>query len=144
MSDTETINSVTIHRYRYSKTSPLINLISQIINSRKIFNKILTEAKPSLINFHHALPSLGIVKLKSIKNIPKVFTFYGPWGEEYRARDNTSLLSNIHTKLMLFFEKYVISKCRSVLVLSEFSKFQLKRFMEYHLKEFLLFRQDWI
>jgi len=126
LSDTETINSVTIHRYRYSKTSPLINLISQIINSRKIFNKILTEAKPSLINFHHALPSLGIVKLKSIKNIPKVFTFYGPWGEEYRARDNTSLLSNIHTKLMLFFEKYVISKCRSVLVLSEFSKFQLK------------------
>src|SRR3989338_8822149 len=126
LSDTETINSVTIHRYRYSKTSPLINLISQIINSRKIFNKILTEAKPSLINFHHALPSLGIVKLKSIKNIPKVFTFYGPWGEEYRSRDNTSLLSNIHTKLMLFFEKYVISKCRSVLVLSEFSKFQLK------------------
>jgi len=124
--DTDVINGVVIYRYRYSKTSPLINFISQIINSRKIFNKILTEVKPSLINFHHALPSLGIVKLKSIKNTPKVFTFYGPWGEEYRARDNTSLLSNIHTKLMLFFEKYVISKCRSVLVLSEFSKFQLK------------------
>ncbi len=122
----ETIDSVVIHRFEYIRILPLVSFLSQVVNSRRMFRKISGEVKPSLISFHHALPSLGIATLKSTKMIPKVFTFYGPWGEEYRARNKTLLLSGIYTKVMSFLERFVINRCRSILVLSEFSKGQLK------------------
>ncbi len=126
LSDIETIDGVVIHRFEYIRVLPLLSFLSQVINSRRMLKKILTEVKPSMISFHHALPSLGIVTLKSIKRIPKVFTFHGPWGEEYRARNKTLLLLSIYTKLMSFFERFVINRCRSILVLSDFSKGLLK------------------
>ena len=126
LSDIETIDGVAIHRFEYIRVLPLVSFLSQVINSRRMFKKILREVKPSMISFHHALPSFGIVTIRAIKKMPKVFTFYGPWGEEYRTRVKTSLLSGIYTKLMSFVERFVINRCRSILVLSEFSKGQLK------------------
>ena len=126
LSDIETIDGVVIHRFEYIRVLPLVSFLSQVINSRRMFKKILREVKPSMISFHHALPSFGIVTIRAIKKMPKVFTFYGPWGEEYRTRVKTSLLSGIYTKLMSFVERFVINRCRSILVLSEFSKGQLK------------------
>ena len=67
LSDIETIDGVVIHRFEYIRVLPLVSFLSQVINSRRMFKKILREVKPSMISFHHALPSFGIVTLKSIK-----------------------------------------------------------------------------
>ena len=125
LKENEIINGVVMHRFNYNRRLPAISFLSQIIGSRRKFKEILREIKPSLINFHHALPSIGIISIKLIKMIPKVYTFYGPWGEEYSIRNKPSLLSNLYTKIMLLFENYVLKRCKRFLVLSEFSRKQL-------------------
>ena len=125
LKENEIINGVVMHRFNYNRRLPVISFLSQIIGSRRKFKEILREIKPSLINFHHALPSIGIISIKQIKRIPMVYTFYGPWGEEYSIRNKPSLLSYLYAKIMLFFENYVLKRCKRFLVLSEFSRKQL-------------------
>jgi glycosyltransferase involved in cell wall biosynthesis len=79
----------------------------------------LKETSFDLINFHHPLSALGVNLSIKAQKISKVYTFHSSWPEEYEIRTKKR---GVGFLLRKWIERKVLSSCRNVIVLSEYSK----------------------
>ncbi|MFC1570494.1 glycosyltransferase family 4 protein [Candidatus Omnitrophota bacterium] len=130
----ESMEGVKIYTYEIDRRNFLTYFISSFLNAKKVFNRIVKETKIDLINFHQPLSGLGVCTSPKSRIIPKIYTFHSSWPDEYRTRilkkpGKMSLFRSLWIKLNVFsrrvIERYVLSKCLEIIVLSDFSKKQI-------------------
>jgi glycosyltransferase involved in cell wall biosynthesis len=126
--DHEFIDRVHEFRYHLSRRNAPTFLLSSILNSRKIFLDLIKTQPVDLIYIHQSLSALGVLLTKASRRIGKVYLCLSLAFEEYETRRSKSfkLFSNLNSRIVAFFmkrfEKYVMSKSDSIIVLSEFTK----------------------
>lgn len=86
-----------------------------------------TQSTIDLINFHGVLSSV-LVDRGVPQSIPRVYTFHGPWGAEYRERnrDRAWPLVAFGARARKWLERYALSKTARTITLSSFMSEQLR------------------
>lgn len=117
----EEFGGIKIFYYNINEKNKISFFISSFINSKKIFSKIIKNYKIDVINIHQPLSGFS---LRKIKNIPIIYTFLSPWGEEYKSREKKIRYFDYYIRKII--EKKVLNKSDKIIVLSKFSKMQLQ------------------
>jgi glycosyltransferase involved in cell wall biosynthesis len=127
----ENIKNVHEWRYDINEKNSFKFLVSTIFNCQKLFKQISHEISIDLINFHQPFSAFAINLLRKTQKIKKVYTCHSLAFEEYETRNPkpSKILPRISYKinshLRRHIEKYSISKCDLIVVLSEFTKGKL-------------------
>ena len=90
---------------------------------------------PDLLIIHQPLLAAAVRRHPMLRDIPWVYTFHSPWGEEFlisrddRTREGASRrpATWLHGKIRALIEASVLRRCQTVLVLSAFMEERLKR-----------------
>ncbi|MCK4830099.1 glycosyltransferase, partial [bacterium] len=115
-------------RYAINKKNNFTFIISTVLNCQKLYKKISQEISFDLINFHQPFSAFAINLLRNTKKIKKVYTCHSLAFEEYETRNPkpSKILPRISYKINSYsrrrIEKYSVSKCDLIIVLSEFTK----------------------
>ena len=126
-------NIKNVHEWRYSvnEKNTFIFLASTVLNCRKLYRLVSQKTSFDIINFHQPFSALGInLRLKS-GQIKKVYTCLSLSFEEFETRNPkpSKILPRISYKINSYFrkwiEKFSISRCSLIFVLSEFTKNKL-------------------
>ena len=126
----EKINNVHEWRYKVNERNNFTFLVSTVMNCRKLFKQISQKISFDLLNFHQPFSAFAINLLKNKKRIKKVYTCHSLSFEEYTLRRlKKGFLSTPFFHLNLFLrkviEKFSLSKCERIIVLSQFTKDKL-------------------
>ncbi|NQT81155.1 MAG: glycosyltransferase family 4 protein [Candidatus Aminicenantes bacterium] len=127
----ENIKNVHEWRYNINKKNSFLSLVSTILNCQKLFRQISQKITIDLINFHQPFSSFAINFLRKTQKIKKVYTCHSLAFEEYETRNPKPskilprISHKINSHLRRRIEKYSISKCNLIVVLSEFTKNKL-------------------
>ena len=127
----EKIRNVHEWRYDITKKNGFTFLVSSILNCQKLFKQISQKITIDLINFHQPFSAFAINLLRKTQKIKKVYTCHSLAFEEYETRNPkpSKILPRINYKINSYsrrrIEKYSISKCDLIVVLSEFTKDKL-------------------
>jgi len=127
----KTINGVQEFRYEISRSNSLAFLASSILNSRKIYSRLEKEIPFDIINFHQPFSALGIYSKIKNKPVKKVYSSLSLTFEEYETRNprpaslSGRVLYGWNSRFRKLAEKWLISKCDRIIVLSEFSRDKL-------------------
>ncbi len=130
-SSSENIRNVHEWRYDINEKNSYKFLVSTIFNCQKLFKQISQKISIDLINFHQPFSAFAINLLRKTQKIKKVYTCHSLAFEEYETRNPkpSKILPRISYKinshLRRHIEKYSISKCDLIVVLSEFTKGKL-------------------
>ncbi len=126
----ENIKNVHEWRYDINNRNSFIFLVSSVLNCRKLFKQISQKISVDLINFHQPFSAFAISSLRNAKKIEKVYTCLSLAFEEYKIRSlKRSFLNSPIFYFNIFFrrimEKFSLSKCNKVIVLSQFTQDKL-------------------
>jgi len=127
----EKIKNVHEWRYDINKKNSFTFIVSSILNCQKLFKQISQKITIDLINFHQPFSAFAINLLKKTQKIKKVYACHSLAFEEYETRNPkpSKILPRISYKINSYsrrrIEKYSISKCDLIVVLSEFTKDKL-------------------
>lgn len=134
----ENIKNVHEWRYDINKKNSFLSLVSTILNCQKLFRQISQKISIELINFHQPFSAFAINLLKDTQKIKKSYTCHSLAFEEYETRNPKPsnifprIIYTINSHLRRRIEKYGISKCDLIVVLSEYTKDKL--FEHYKIK----------
>lgn len=126
-------NIKNVHEWRYdtNEKNSFKFLISTILNCKKLLKQISQKTSVDLINFHQPFSSFAINFSRKTQKIKKVYTCHSLAFEEYETRNPIPpkifprISHKINSHLRRRIEKYSISKCNLIVVLSEFTKNKL-------------------
>lgn len=134
----QNIAGIEVHRCPLALGHPLATYLSAVGNIRRRFGTLAGQCGYDVLHFHMTLSSLGVLLSPESRQIPKVFTFYGPAAEEYRfqAQGKQALLpyhmrplyglwARLNTALLRRLQRYAVSRSDAVVVLSDYSRSQL-------------------
>lgn len=137
LSSKEVIDGIDVYRYDLPKKSAIAFLLSA---RRSIWSTLdsLREKdpfSPDLLIIHQPLLAAAVRRHPMLRNIPWLYTFHSPWGEEFvisrndRDRGGVSRAPTIwlHRKIRALIEASVLRRCQTVLVLSAFMDERLQR-----------------
>ncbi len=131
----EDLEQIHLVRYNVNSTNGISYYVSSILNARKIFEKLIKKKYFDLVHFHITLPSIGVLLSKRARAIPKIYTYYGSWCQEFKLesqarasryrnvkRDVYMVYAGLLYYPMRFMQKMVVRKSLKTIVLSEYSK----------------------
>ena len=127
----EQVKGVIVYRYSANKKSELFFFLSCIMNCMHKFKQLTGKVKFDTVVLHQPI-SAFVVNLALIgKCIPKVYTFYSPAFKEYETRippdvRKPSIFVKITSMILKWIERFSLGRVQRIIVLSEFSKNQLK------------------
>jgi len=126
----ENIKNVHEWRYAVNEKNNLSFLVSTILNCQKLFKQVSQKISIDLINFHQPFSAYAINLLRTTQRIKKVYTCHSLAFEEYKIRS----LKRSFLKIPIFYfnsflrriiEKFSLSKCKKIIVLSQFTQDKL-------------------
>ncbi|NIO49828.1 MAG: glycosyltransferase [Candidatus Aminicenantes bacterium] len=126
----EKIRNVHEWRYDVNKKNSVTFLVSTVLNCQKLFKQISQKISIDLVNFHQPFSAFAINLLRDTKKIKKIYTCHSLSFEEYKTR----ILRRSFLKTPIFcmnifwrkfIEKFSLSKCARLMVLSQFTKDKL-------------------
>ncbi len=126
----ENIKNVHEWRYNVKEKNSFTFFISTVLNCQKLFKQISQKISIDLINFHQPFSAFAINLLKDTQKIKKIYTCHSLAFEEYKIR---SLKRSFLNRPIFYFnilfrrimEKFSLSKCEKVMVLSQFMQDKL-------------------
>lgn len=126
----EMLDGVHIFRYNSAPTEPLVFIrrpVLSIINSYRLFNKLVRKNNFDVINFHSALPAFSISFSAKAKKIPKIYTFHSSMHKDVLIQTKEKrylpfVLKGLILLTIKFIEKRIYKYSDKILVLSNFSK----------------------
>jgi glycosyltransferase involved in cell wall biosynthesis len=126
----ENIKNVHEWRYDVKEKNSFTFLVSTVLNCQKLFKKISQKISIDLINFHQPFSAFAINLLRNTQKIKKIYTCHSLAFEEYKIRSlKRSFLNRPIFYFNIFFrrimEKFSLSKCEKVMVLSQFMQDKL-------------------
>jgi len=127
----ELINNVHEFRYHINQLNFVTFIFSSILNSIKLFTRLLNKNSFDIINLHQPFSAFGINLTSKSKKIKKVYTCLSLAFEEYETRNPKPsrtlprISYTLNSYLRKYIEKYSISKSNLIVVLSEFTKSKL-------------------
>jgi len=126
----EKINTVHEWRYKVNERNNFTFLVSTVMNCRKLFKQISQNVSFDLLNFHQPFSAFAINLLKNKQKIKKVYTCHSLSFEEHILRRlKRGFLRIPFFSFNLFLrkviEKFSLSKCEKIIVLSQFTKDKL-------------------
>ncbi|NOR54182.1 MAG: glycosyltransferase [Candidatus Aminicenantes bacterium] len=126
----ENIKNVHEWRYDVKEKNSFTFLISTVLNCQKLFKQISQKISIDLINFHQPFSAFAINLLRDTQKIKKIYTCHSLAFEEYKIRSlKRSFLNRPIFYFNIFFrrimEKFSLSKCEKVMVLSQFMQDKL-------------------
>jgi len=126
-------NIKNIHEWRYviNEKNAFTFLVSTVLNCQKLYKRISQKISLDLINLHQPFSAFAINLLRNSRQTKRVYTCLSLASEEYKIRSlktrnlfNTPIFySNIFFRR--FMEKFSLSKCERVIVLSQFTQDKL-------------------
>ncbi|MBI4723416.1 MAG: glycosyltransferase family 4 protein [Candidatus Stahlbacteria bacterium] len=128
----EKVNGVVVYRYYVNRSNAINFIRSSIINCFNVFNRLLVHNNIQLIVFHQPISAFIVNLSPKSWNIPKVYTFFSPAFKEYETKRDIKKITikmKSGSLALKWVEKFCLSRCNKIIVLSEFSKRQL---IEYH------------
>ncbi len=136
----EDLEGIHVVRYSVNSTNGISYYVSSILNARKNLEKLIKENSFDLVHLHIILPSIGAVLSRKARAIPKIYTYYGSWCQEFRleSQARASRYRNVKRDLYIAYakslyhpmrltQKMVVRKSVKTIVLSEYSKETLLR-----------------
>ncbi|MCX6720119.1 MAG: glycosyltransferase family 4 protein, partial [Candidatus Staskawiczbacteria bacterium] len=113
-----------IIRYLRNRRNKLADLNSYIDRAKDSFEELSKNWVPDIVHGNWPLPVFGIYKSKSAKGIPLVFTFHGPWPEEYlyEISGKLKIIKPILFKYFRNIERSVLKRANQIIVASNFMK----------------------
>ncbi len=126
----EKIRNVHEWRYDINEKNSLTFIVTTILNCQKLFKQISKKISIDLINFHQPFSAFAINLLRDTQKIKKIYTCHSLSFEEYKTR----ILRRSFLKAPIFclnifwrkfIEKFSLSKCEKLVVLSQFTKDKL-------------------
>jgi len=136
----EDLEGIHVARYSVNSTNGIYYYVSSILNARKTVEKLTKKNSFDLVHFHITLPSIGVVLSRKARTIPKIYTYYGSWCQEFKleSQARASRYRNVKRDLymayakslyhpMRLMQKMVVRKSLKTIVLSEYSKGTLLR-----------------
>lgn len=130
-SDYELISNVHEFRYRVSRQNSVAFIVTTLLNSIRMYFKLLDAVSFDLLYFHQPFSALGINLIRRSRQTTKAYCCHSLSFEEYETRGLKSLknISSIfheaNVRLRKYIEKYSIVRSDAVIVLSEFMKKKL-------------------
>ncbi len=126
----ENIKNVHEWRYDVKEKNSFTFLVSTVLNCQKLFKQISQKISIDLINFHQPFSAFAINLLRDTQKIKKIYTCHSLAFEEYKIRSlKRSFLNRPIFYFNIFFrrimEKFSLSKCEKVMVLSQFMQDKL-------------------
>ena len=133
LKDEETVDGIKVYRYSAPLKGRLIYLrrpFLSAIRAYTAFKKALKTTDFDIINIHSVIPAVAILRHSQARKKPKVFTFHASMYQEIIAQKKhkkytVPLILSLILKVIRHLEKYVLSQCSRIIVLSQFSRQQL-------------------
>ncbi len=136
----ENLQGVHVVRYNVNSTNGISYYVSSMLNARKTVEKLIKKNSFDLVHFHITLPSVGVLLSRKIGVIPKIYTYYGSWCQEFKleSQARASRYRNVkrhvyivYAKLlyhpMRLMQRRVMRKSSMTIVLSNYSEETLLR-----------------
>ncbi len=136
----EDLEGIHVARYSVNSANGIYYYVSSILNARKTLEKLIKKNSFDLVHFHITLPSIGVLLSRKARAIPKIYTYYGSWCQEFKLESRARALRYRKVKRVLyiayakslyhpmrFMQKMVARKSLKTIVLSEYSKGTLLR-----------------
>ena len=122
---------LTEYRYGVNARNAITFLLSTLRNSRRLFESILSEHQYDCIHIHQPFSAAGVLRSPHARRIPMIYSNYSLSFEEFVSRnpkpnDPARLaVYNLNRLMRRWLEKWVMKYCRTIVVLSEFSRERL-------------------
>lgn len=134
----EQIDNVYEWRYSVNTENILVFFISTVINCYKLFKSLRKKISFDLIYFHQPFSSFPVNLFKKGEESKKVYTLYSLSSEEFKNRNRPKRrffhpLYSLNIMLRKKMERFNLSKCEKIIVLSQYSKNKL--ILTYSIKE---------
>ncbi len=128
----EQIDNVYEWRYSVNTKNILVFFVSTVINCYKLFKSLRKKISFDLINFHQPFSSFSFNLFKTGQKVIKVYTNHSLSFEEFKNRNRPKrrifhLFYSLNIKLRKKMERFNLSKCEKIIVLSQYSKNKLIR-----------------
>lgn len=126
----EQIDNVYEWRYSVNTKNILVFFISTVINCYKLFKSLRKKISFDLINFHQPFSSFPINLFRRGGESKKVYTHHSLSFEEFKNRNRPKKRFfhppyTLNTMLRKGIERFNLSKCEKIIVLSQYSKNKL-------------------
>ncbi|MGA1867648.1 MAG: glycosyltransferase family 4 protein [bacterium] len=135
LKDYESLEGISIYRYDLHKKSLIDFAISAQPRIKNIFDSLRSHPPglPDCVIVHQPLVAMAFRNHSIIKDLPWLYNFHSPWGEEFmisishqgRNTSNPSLF--LQHALRTWIEKSVLRRCQKIITLSQFMRERLKR-----------------
>lgn len=128
----EQIDNVCEWRYSVNTKNILVFFISTVINCSKLFKSLRKKISFDLINFHQPFSSFPINLFKKGGESKKVYSHLSLSFEEFKNRNRQKRrifhpFYSLNIMLRKKMERFNLSKCEKIIVLSQYSKNKLIR-----------------
>ncbi len=126
----ENIKNVHEWRYDINERNSLTFIVSTVLNCQKLYRRISQQTSFDLIYSHQPFSAFAINLLRDTQKIKKIYNCNSLAFEEYKIRSlKRSFLNRPVFYFNIFFrrimEKFSLSKCEKVIVLSKFTQDKL-------------------
>ena len=131
----EDLEGIHVVRYSVNSTNGIYYYVSSILNAKKTLEKLIKKNSFDLVHFHITLPSIGVLLSKKARAIPKIYTYYGSWCQEFKleSQARASRYRKVKRDLYIVYAKslyhpmrlmqrMVVRKSLKTILLSEYSK----------------------
>jgi len=123
----ENIGKVKIFRYKRNRKNKIFDFYS-FYKGAKDATAHFNSSDFDVIHFHWPLPALGVLRSKKLQDAKKIYTFHGPWPEEY-CFEIQDKYPRIFIKFLKWFfgiiEKNILKKMDKIICASEFMRNKL-------------------
>ncbi len=136
----EDLEGIHVARYSVNSANGIYYYVSSILNARKTLEKLIKKNFFDLVHFHITLPSIGVLLSRKARAIPKIYTYYGSWCQEFKleSQARASRYRKVKRDLYIVYAKslyhpmrlmqrMVVRKSLKTILLSEYSKGTLLR-----------------
>jgi glycosyltransferase involved in cell wall biosynthesis len=127
-----TTRQVTEHRYGVAAGNPLAFLCSTLHNARRLAENLLSTTAYDCIHFQQPFSAAGVLLSRRARRIPTIYSNYSLSFEEFVSRNplpagwTPQMIYRANRGVRRWVEKWVLGHCRTIVVLSRFSRQRLR------------------
>jgi glycosyltransferase involved in cell wall biosynthesis len=127
-----TTHHVTEHRYGVDAGNPLAFLCSTLHNARRLAENLLSTTAYDCIHFQQPFSAAGVLLSRRARRIPTIYSNYSLSFEEFVSRNPLpagwipQMIYRANRGVRRWVEKWVLDSCRTIIVLSRFSRQRLR------------------
>ena len=124
----EVIDRIEVFRFRRNRRNKITDFFSFIFGAKRVFLDLIQHQTFDVIHFHWPLPALGVLLSQKVKNAKKIYTFHGPWPEEYLFEIEDQyprFFLALLKKMFQTIERFVLKQMDVIHCASEFTKRQI-------------------